>query len=156
VQGRCDEEVSVKKVVLAIVTVAVFSAGSVSALCVKAPEANLRSGPGTRYEKLWEVFQYMPLKRVGKKGSWYKVSDVDGDKYWVYAPLVTTKYKCAVVRKDKANVRSGPGTEYRQLPMSPALKYYSFKVLKTQGKWVKVVDEYGDEGWVYRPLVWIQ
>jgi uncharacterized protein YgiM (DUF1202 family) len=103
---------------------------------VKAPEANLRSGPGTRYEKLWEVFQYMPLKRVGKKGSWYKVSDVDGDTYWVYAPLVTTKYQCAVVRKDKANVRSGPGTEYRQLPMSPALKYYSFKVLKTQGKWV--------------------
>ena len=40
--------------------------------------------------------------------------------------------------------------------MSPALKYYSFKVLKTQGKWVKVVDEYGDEGWVYRPLIWIQ
>jgi SH3-like domain-containing protein len=36
------------------------------------------------------------------------------------------------------------------------LKYYSFRVLKIQGKWVRVQDEYGDKGWIYKPLLWIQ
>jgi SH3-like domain-containing protein len=130
--------------------------GTANALCVSAPEANLRSGPGTNYEKTWEVFKYMPLKRVSKKGLWYKVRDVDGDIYWVYGPLITSKYKCAVVKDDKANVRTGPATTYKQTKISPALKYYSFKVLKIKGQWVNVMDEYGEKGWIYKPLLWIQ
>lgn len=54
------------------------------ALCVKVPEANLRSGPGTKYEKTWEVFKYIPFKTISKKGNWYKVADVDGDMHWIY------------------------------------------------------------------------
>ncbi len=126
------------------------------ALCVSAPEANLRSGPGTKYEKLWEVFKYMPLKRLSRKGLWYRVSDVDGDKYWVYGPLITSKFKCAVIKDEKANVRSGPGTKYAQVSISPAMKYYSFKVIKVKGLWVNVTDEYGAKGWIYKPLLWIQ
>lgn len=126
------------------------------ALCVSAPEANLRSGPGTKYDKLWEVFKYMPLKRIDRKGIWFKVADVDGDRYWVYAPLVTSKYECAVVKEEKANVRSGPGTSYPQISISPAMKYYSFKILEIKGLWVNVMDEYGAKGWIYKPLLWIQ
>jgi SH3-like domain-containing protein len=140
--------------ITALISLSVNSAAH--ALCVSASEANLRSGPGTNHEKLWEVFKYMPLKRLGKKGVWYKVSDVDGDTYWVYGPLITSKYKCAVVKDEKANVRTGPGTNYKQTSFSPALKYYSFRVLKIQGKWVRVQDEYGDKGWIYKPLLWIQ
>jgi uncharacterized protein YgiM (DUF1202 family) len=47
------------------------------ALCVNVPEANLRKGPGTQHEKTWEVFKYMPFKRLSTKGEWYKVQDVD-------------------------------------------------------------------------------
>ncbi len=131
-------------------------APSASALCVKAPEANLRSGPGTKYEKLWEVFQYMPFTKVEKRGVWYKVKDFTGDVYWVFGQLVTEAYKCAVVKGEKANIRVGPGTHFDQNDMSPALQYYSFRVLETKGSWVKVKDEYGDQGWVYKPLLWIQ
>jgi SH3-like domain-containing protein len=141
--------------VLSTLLVLAFT-GSASAICVKAPEANLRSGPGTKYEKLWEVFQYMPFKKIEKRGKWYKVKDFTGDIYWVYGSLVTEKYKCAVVKGEKANIRKGPGTHYEQNEMSPALQYYSFKVLKVEGDWVKVKDEYGDEGWVYKPLLWLQ
>ena len=140
---------------LALVIVIAFAA-SASALCVKAPEANLRSGPGTKYEKLWEVFQYMPFAKLEKRGVWYKVKDFTGDVYWVFGKLVTERYKCAVVKGEKANIRVGPGTHYDQNDMSPALQYYSFRVLETKGAWVKVKDEYNDVGWVYKPLLWIQ
>jgi SH3-like domain-containing protein len=126
------------------------------ALCVKTSDANLRSGPGTKHKKTWEVFKYMPLKKIGSQGNWYKVKDVDGDIHWVYHTLVTDKYKCAVVKIKKANVRSGPGTNYKINILSPALKYYSFKVIDTKQSWVNVMDEYNDKGWIHRNLLWVQ
>lgn len=127
-----------------------------SALCVSADEANLRSGPGTNYDKTWEVYKYMPLEKLEKKGLWYKVRDFEGDVHWVYGPLVTSQYKCAVVRDDKANVRTGPGTNYDQVIYSPVLKYYTFKVITVSGDWAKVVDDYEDTGWIFKKLLWIR
>ncbi|UCH80907.1 MAG: hypothetical protein JSW20_14395 [Nitrospiraceae bacterium] len=126
------------------------------ALCVNVAEANLRSGAGTKFEKTWEVFKYMPFDKITKKGNWYQVKDVDGDVHWIYEKLVTSKIKCAVVKVDKANVRKGPGEKYGKTSMSPALKYDSFKVIKTQSPWVNVIDEFGDSGWIFRKLLWIQ
>ena len=125
------------------------------ALCVNVSDANLRSGPGTKYNKTWEVFKYMPFKRLSKKGNWYKVQDVDGDIHWIYRKLITSKFKCAVVKVEKANIRSGPGTNYSKNALSPSLKYDSFKVLQTKSSWVKVIDEFGDKGWISRKLLWI-
>lgn len=125
------------------------------ALCVNVPEANLRSGPGTKYEKTWEVFKYMPFEKLKKKGNWYKVQDVDGDHHWIYKKLTTDKFNCAVTKVDKANIRSGPGTHFRKKNFSPAMKYDAYKVLKRKGKWVKVHDAFGDEGWISRKLLWI-
>ena len=133
-----------------------FFNGNAYALCVKTADANLRNGPGTKYKKTWEVFKYMPLMKIGSQGNWYKVKDVDGDIHWVYHTLVTDKYKCAVVKIKKANVRSGPGTNYKMNILSPALKYYSFKVIDTKQSWVNVMDEYDDKGWIHINLLWVQ
>jgi SH3-like domain-containing protein len=124
-------------------------------LCINVSEANLRGGPGSKYEKTWEVFKYMPFQKISKKGNWFKVKDVDGDVHWVYRKLVTEKFQCAVVKVDKANIRTGPGTGYDKSPLSPALKYDSFKVIKTSSSWVKVTDEFGDSGWIFKKLLWI-
>lgn len=126
------------------------------ALCVSADTANLRSGPSTRSEKVWEVYRYMPFKQVSSKGPWRRVRDVDGDTYWIHSKLVTSKYKCAVVKSDEANVRTGPGTKYRKARINPAYRYYSYKVLEVRGTWVKVINQYRDIGWIYKPLLWIQ
>jgi hypothetical protein len=40
--------------------------------------------------------------------------------------------------------------------MSPAERYYSFRVLQIKGDWVQVQDEFGDKGWIYKPLLWIR
>ncbi len=133
-----------------------FISSNTLALCVKVQTANLRSGPGTKYEKTWQVFKYMPLKKIGSKGKWYKVRDVDGDVHWIYKKLVTSKYRCAVVKAREANIRKGPGTKYKKTDLSPAIKYDTFKVIKIKGDWVKVVDEFGEVGWIYKKLLWIQ
>ena len=134
----------------------------VQALCIKDKKANLREGPGTHHKKLWEVPKYMPFKKIRRKGDWLQVQDLDGDKYWVYRKLTTTKYKCAVI-KDWANLREGPGTNFPKVPWSPTgkppfrmPKYFPMKVLKIKNSWVRVEASDGDQAWIYRPLVWIQ
>ena len=84
------------------------------------------------------------------------MKDVDGDHHWVYKTLLTDAYKCAVVKIEKANVRSGPGTKYKKNALGPALKYYSFKIIGRKQSWINIMDEYGDKGWIHKNLVWIQ
>ena len=146
----------VKFLVALVVAIAFSIPLSAFALCVSNSEANLRRGPGTKYEKTWEVFKFMPFKKLSKRDGWYRVKDLDGDIHWIHAKLVTDKYKCAVVSNKKANVRTGPGTKNKQTSFSPVLRYYSFKVLKIQGDWVQVKDQDGDTGWINKPLLWIQ
>ena len=129
---------------------------SAQALCIKAKKANLRSGPSTKKQVTWEVFKYMPLQKLKKKGSWIQVKDFEGDKHWVFKSLVTTKFKCVVVKVDKANLRTGPGSKYKKPSDLPSVdKFTVFKLNKIQGKWAKVTDSFGDSYWVFRKLVWI-
>lgn len=147
-----------KKIIapIALLCASLLTSGTASALCIGVPEANLRQGPGTNHDKSWEVFKYMPLKKIGQEGKWYQVEDVDGDVHWVYSRLTTSGLRCAVVKVDKANVRSGPGTNYSKSPLSPVDKYYSFKIIDTKGDWVKVQDEVFNDGWVAKSLLWTQ
>jgi len=126
------------------------------ALCIQNERANLRKGPGTNHEKLWEVFKYMPFKQLGIKDAWKRIQDVDGDIYWVYSSLTTQKYKCAVIKNNKTNLRTGPGTKFPKVPWAPVDKFFSMKVLKIEQNWVHIEDSAGDKAWIYRPLVWIQ
>jgi SH3-like domain-containing protein len=149
-----------KKIVLLlpVFLITVFFLNSAHAVCVKVAKANLRTGPSKNYEKAWEVFKYMPFLKVGasNSGSWYAVRDVDGDVNWIHKDLISSKIKCAVVKKAEVNVRTGPGTGYSKSPLSPATQYYSFKVLKRKGKWVRVQDEFGNIGWIHVDYLWIQ
>ena len=141
--------------ILILLPALLFPQSNAEALCISNNKANLRQGPGTHYEKLWQVFKYMPFREMKKKGSWYRVKDLDGDIYWVHRKLITKKYKCAVIKNNKTNLRKGPGTKYDLLTWSPVDKYFSMRVLQIKGKWVRVEDGVGDKGWVSRSLIWI-
>lgn len=141
---------------IALLCAALIIPATADALCIMVSEANLRQGPGTQYGKSWEVYKYMPFKKIGQRGNWYQVRDVDGDTHWVYRRLATHAMRCAVVKADEANVRKGPGTRYAKANFSPVEKYYSFKVVGSKGGWVKVQDEMLNSGWVAKKLLWIQ
>lgn len=142
--------------ILSSLGLSLFWIASADALCISERRANLRQGPGLNYDKLWEVFRYMPFRQLGRKGEWLRVQDLDGDIYWVHRRLTTKSYKCAVIKKNKINLRRGPGTHFKKFKGIPGEKYYSMKVLKIKNNWVQVVDAWGDKAWVYRPLVWIK
>ena len=46
-------------------------------MAVDAAVANIRSGPGTNYEVLWQVEKYTPMQILDtdKTGTWYYIKD---------------------------------------------------------------------------------
>ena len=118
---------------------------------IKKDGVNIRSGPGTKKEILWEVFKDFPLQVLKKKGKWTQTVDFEGDKGWVYSQLLSNK-KTVIVRVKTANMRFGPGKNYEILA---TVKYgVVFKVLKTEGDWVKVSHVDGTDGWLFKSLLW--
>ncbi|MCZ6540518.1 MAG: hypothetical protein O6704_02605, partial [Nitrospinae bacterium] len=97
------------------------------------------------YDKLWEVFRYMPFKQLGKKGEWIRVQDLDGDIYWVHRRLTTKSFKCAVIKRDKTNLRRGPGTHYKKFKGIPGEKYFSMKVLDLEDLHRKILFDEGPQ-----------
>lgn len=132
--------------------------GSAAALCVTAPRANLRCGPGPQYKKTWEVYKYMPFEKVGVSvsGTWYAVKDVDGDIHWIYKKLVSESCRCAVVTTDNVAARTGPGTKYAKSRLNPANKYYCFRVMQKKEGWVKLKDQWGNLVWIHKKYLWIR
>ena len=127
------------------------------AFCVSTSKANIRSGPGTQYTKVWEVYRYMPFRKVGAstEGDWYAVQDVDGDVNWIHSGLVATRNRCAVVKRAAVHVRKGPGTRYGRTKWGPAKRYDAFVVLQTKGAWLRVKNEWGEVGWIHSGYLWI-
>lgn len=139
-----------------IFVILIFSIEASSwALCTKSKKVNFRSGPGTNHPKTWSVSKYMPLEKVSQTRLWYRVKDFEGDYHWVLRSLVTSAYKCAVVKNLWASLRLGPGKKFARSKRYPrAEKYVTFRYLSQKNNWVKVKDK--KTYWVYKPLVWIR
>ena len=120
-------------------------------LAVRSGVANIRSGPGTNYAVLWQVEKYHPLNIIQKNGKWYKFKDFEGDTGWISKGLVG-KIKAVITKKEKNNIRSGPGTKYQIL--FTADRGIPFKVLSRKGNWLRIQHADGDKGWIYQTLVW--
>ena len=69
-------------------TAAGFAAEYVS---VKKDGVNIRSGPSTKSNVIWQVFESFPLEIVKREGKWLYVVDFEGDKGWIYETLVSSK-----------------------------------------------------------------
>jgi len=120
-------------------------------MAVKANIANIRSGPGTEYEQLWQIEKYHPLLIIGKKGNWYQFQDFEGDQGWVHSSLLD-KTETVIVKVDRCNVRTGPGTQY-DIAFT-AGKGIPFKVIRKKGRWYEVQHADGDRGWIFNALLW--
>ncbi|MDH5298211.1 MAG: SH3 domain-containing protein [Desulfobulbaceae bacterium] len=128
-----------------------LSAGAAEYVVVNKDGVNIRSAPGTNSEVLWEVFKNFPLQVLERKGQWVQVVDFEGDKGWIFAPLLTRE-KMVIVKTDSVNLRVGAGTNYEVVA---TVKYgVVFKPLEAEGDWLKVQHEDGTTGWLNKPLVW--
>lgn len=120
-------------------------------LAIKSDIANIRSGPGTNTEVLWQVEKYYPVEVVHKQGDWYLFKDFEGDEGWIHRSLLSP-LDTIVVKRDNCNVRSGPSTD--KDVSFVAERGIPFKVLKRQGAWVQIQHADGDTGWIHKNLIW--
>jgi SH3-like domain-containing protein len=138
-----------------IVTVFFASLSNVASagerLAVAASVANVRSGPGTKYDILWKASKYYPIRIIKKMGSWYWFVDFERDEGWMHKSLVR-KIPTVITIKEKCNIRSGPSTEHKIV--FTAEKGAAFKVKKRKSNWIYIQHADGDKGWIYKTLVW--
>lgn len=118
---------------------------------VSSDKANIRSGPGSEYEVLWQAEKYYPMTFVEKKGNWIHFKDFEGYEGWVYKPLLNKK-KTVVVKVGKCNVRKGPGKSYSIV--FTAIKGTPFLVVNEKNGWYRLKHSDGDIGWVKNNLLW--
>ena len=135
-------------------TIGVLFSQTSYALCVSGWSANLRKGPGTNYPVTWNVSKYTPLVKVGSKGGWYEVRDMDGEKHWVYRSVVTSGFKCLSIKTTRARLRSGPGTNYPTTSYQNAERYDAFRRVEKKGSWYKVEGPFLKTFWVHRSQIW--
>lgn len=120
-------------------------------ISVKKDGVNIRSGPSTNKEILWEVFKDFPLEVVKRQKDWIQTKDFEGDQGWLYEPL-TEKSKRVIVKVNTANMRIGPAQNYE---LVATVKYgVVFTPLEKEGDWIKVRHEDGTSGWIFKNLLW--
>lgn len=118
---------------------------------IKGSIVNMRSGPSTRSEALWELKRGYPLQVLKRKGNWLQVRDFENDRGWV-ARALTSRTPHYIVKASVANIRGGPGTRYRVVG-----KAERYDLLRTRGVktgWVQVERSDGVKGWVAKRLLW--
>ncbi len=140
-------------IAIALALPAVFPNTGIAAEYASAKNdgVNVRSGPGTNNEVLWEIFKNYPLKVLRYKKKWAEVEDFEGDKGWIFASLLS-KSKTVIVRVETANMRSGPGKDNDVI--ATVRKGVVFKPVDRRGNWVKVSYKGDITGWIYKTLLW--
>jgi SH3-like domain-containing protein len=142
-----------RKVTLTLLTLGVVFTQSALAerLAITATIANIRSGPGSTFDIIWNVQQYYPFEVIKKEGAWYQFRDFEGDTGWVHDSL-TDNIQAVITSKPQCNVRKGPGTE-NEILFSVG-SGVPFKVLERKGNWIHILHADGDQGWIHDSLVW--
>jgi SH3-like domain-containing protein len=118
---------------------------------VKKDGVNIRSGPSTKSNVIWQVFESFPLKVLKREGKWASVVDFEGDKGWIYESLITSK-KTVIVNVETANMRSGSSTN--DSIIATVKKGVVFEVLEMSGAWMKVRHKDAITGWMHNSLLW--
>jgi SH3-like domain-containing protein len=62
--------------------------GKIPSIITNKENCNIRSGPGSRFEVLFEVEKGIPFKVLKREGSWLHIQHADGDKGWIHESLV--------------------------------------------------------------------
>lgn len=137
--------------ITAILVVVCSGTAAAQRLAVAVDVANIRSGPGTKFDILWKIGKFHPINVIDTSGPWYHFRDFEGDEGWIHKSL-TGKIPAVITAKDKCNIRSGPGTNFKIL--FSVEKGIPFKIINFKGNWIHIQHADGDQGWVHKSMVW--
>ncbi|MFT5698672.1 MAG: hypothetical protein ACI8ZB_001527 [Desulforhopalus sp.] len=143
------------KKIFALSVIGLFCATSAFAanyLSVTTDNANVRTGPGTKYPVAMELFEGYPLKVLKTQGEWYKISDYEKDTGWIHDSITKKNDTVIVDAKKSLNMRSGPSKN--NPVVADVERGVVLKKISSEGKWTKVRHNSGTIGWIYTPLLW--
>ncbi|MDD2463111.1 MAG: SH3 domain-containing protein [Desulfobulbus sp.] len=131
-------------------------AAAAEMVSIAGDDINMRSAPGTDQPVLWQLGSGFPLEVITQKGDWFQVKDFEGSSGWVHRKT-TQQTPYVIVRANKGtdqqiNVRKEPRTDAEIV--AKANYGVVFRVLATQGTWIKVEHTQGVSGWVLGSLLW--
>jgi len=127
------------------------AAAAAEYVSIQREKVNIRSGPSTDHEILWKIFHGFPLQVTERRGKWARVVDFEGDRGWIFTPLLS-KDKRVIVRVNTANMRTGPGTNYEVMA---TVRYgVIFEPVERRRDWIKVKHADGTTGWISEQLLW--
>ena len=118
---------------------------------IRANEANLRVGPGGQYPVRWRLMRAsMPVMIVDEEEQWREVELYDGERGWLYAPLLSgartlyvTASRAPLLSKGKLDARVEAFVE----------KGVVLRAKKCEPQWCEA--RKGDiSGWISRSSVW--
>jgi len=131
---------------------------------VVAEAANVRSGPGTNYDKVGELPGGTQLQLLAQSDGWYQARSRDGRLVWITAELfdlgpavadflpqaanipAAPPAKIGLVIEEGLNLRDGPGTAY--IGMIKLKANAQLDLLARYGDWFQVQTPEGQAGWV--------
>ncbi len=119
-------------------------------LSVAKDGINIRSGPSTTADVLYELPMGYPLQVISRDGQWVKVIDYEGDKGYIFESLLSTS-PYVIVKVAECNVRSGPSTN--ESVVGSVTKDVIFQKVEQKGDWIKISHPQLT-GWIHKSLVW--
>ncbi|NLX19186.1 MAG: SH3 domain-containing protein [Desulfobulbus sp.] len=111
---------------------------------------NLRSGPNTSSDILFELPMGYPLEVLTKEGQWLKVRDYEGDKGYILESL-TAKTPYTIVKIKQCKIYAGPGSKEKVI--GTGVRDVIFAEGERKGDWVKVTHP-DLSGWIHKNSVW--
>ena len=118
---------------------------------LRAPEVNLRTGPGTRYPIDW-VYQRrdLPVEIIDEFDTWRRIRDVEGTAGWVHQSMLQSK-RSVQVTAEGVSLRRDPQDDSR--PLAKLQRGVIAKLESCGGAWC-VIEVDGYKGWIKRAEVW--
>jgi SH3-like domain-containing protein len=120
---------------------------------LRAPEANMRAGPGEQYPIKWTYRKPgLPLEVTAEFDHWRRVRDWQGTEGWMHSSMLTGK-RSMIVTGDERPLRVKPDLA------SPLLARIEGKVVgkvlacPSSGEWCRV-EISGIKGWMRRSEMW--
>lgn len=142
------------KTILGLVSFVLFSIilaqntqASSAAAEVIADVLNVRSGPGTEYDRVDKVMEGTMLSVLGEKGEWTEVKLSNGTTGWVMSQYIRLEGNSWIKSTtDQLNVRSKPNSSASIVQVIN--KNDIFEQLDQQGNWVEIRLSDKQTGWV--------
>lgn len=124
------------------------------AVCAKSSLVTLREEPSDKAKVTWKVAKNMPFLRQEIKGSWIKITDLDGAVHWGKGRDFRVDVRCVVVRVAVAKLRAEPSESAPTANIKTVDRYTPFRRMAEEGPWILVEDELGNKSWINETNVW--